>query len=640
VQALTAENGLIELVYPVNTEKYSLEQLQSFVVNVQIDSPEAIRSVYSPSHPVEIEKDGTRAEVTYEAQNVLPDKDFHLFYSIGENTAIHLLSFRDPEEVEDEDGYFLLMLAPEQIKDNEIIEKDILLVVDKSGSMDGEKIIQAKNAMRFILENLNPGDRFYMNAFSSNVTTFDNALRPASDAEAGIEWINRLSAMGSTDLNRGLLEAAASADPERPTYLILLSDGLPTEGVTEVNEILRSFEQNATDNLRVFPFGVGYDVDTNLLDMLSENFHGLSTYVLPGEMLDESLSAFYSRISTPVMTNIALDFGKMQVYDVFPNPLPDLFAESQVIITGRYADGGETDIVLKGYIGNDEHELVFSEQYFEEDSRGKMDSRQSLAQIWAARKIGYLLKQVRLNGPEQETIDQIVRLSIRFGIVTPYTSYLVTEPVPFGEERQSSISEQVFMEMEAAPAEPSFGRDAVNKAAAEGALSQADYVETYPDRGAEMQTVKQAGSKTYVFSEGIWIDTSFDPKKMPVQTVEFLSDAYFKLAAARPEIGAALALGNQVILVVDQEAYQVVMDGAGTAKFILPEIIVDDHPSQMQMSSEDREKPDAITGNGNDDNSQSVKIDFGKDGIWKWGLLIGMLGFILVLSIIFGYKRK
>jgi hypothetical protein len=122
--------------------------------------------------------------------------------------------------------------------------------------------------------------------------------------------------------------------------------------------------------------------------------------------------------------------------------------------------------------------------------------------------------------------------------------------------------------------------------------------------------------------------------------VEFLSDAYFELAAARPEIGAALALGNQVILVVDQEAYQVVMDGAGTAEFILPEIIVDDHPLQTQMNTEDREQPDVITGNGNDDNSQSVKIDFGKDGIWKWGLLIGMVGFIVVLSIIFGYKRK
>ncbi len=138
---------------------------------------------------------------------------------------------------------------------------------------------------------------------------YASGLRPASEAPEAQNWLDSLRAEGSTDINRALLEAAAMVDPERSTYLIFLTDGLPTEGVTDSQSILSNFSANAPDNLRLFAFGVGYDVDTILLDTLSQDHHGRSTYVQPGMKLDEILSSFYNGISTPVLTSLDMSFG-------------------------------------------------------------------------------------------------------------------------------------------------------------------------------------------------------------------------------------------------------------------------------------------------------------------------------------------
>ena len=277
--------------------------------------------------------------MSYEASQVIPDKDFTLFYSLGKSEAFHLLSYRDPGDPTDPDGYFMLLLAPAPQVSSKPMAKDVLLVLDHSGSMDGEKFRQVQSALRYILSHLNPEDQFYLEAFNSSIENYASSLRPVSEANQAIAWVDSLSAAGSTDINRALLEAAAVADKERPTYMIFMTDGLPTEGVTQIQEIINNFNKAAPKNLRMFPFGVGYDVDTYLLDSLSEAHHGLSTYVQPGSSLDEALSGFYARISTPVLTNLKLDFGNLAVHDLYPNPLPDLFEGSQVVVVGRYREG-------------------------------------------------------------------------------------------------------------------------------------------------------------------------------------------------------------------------------------------------------------------------------------------------------------
>jgi len=555
-QALPAEGGLVSYIYPLNTEQFSALPIESVTISVDIQSSTPIRAVYSPSHEVGVSRDSDHhVKVGYEAANVLPNIDFALYYSLGETEAFHLLTYRDPTDSNDPDGFFLVLLAPRINTIDQVIPKDLLLVLDRSGSMDGEKFQQAQQSTRYILENLNSEDRFNIISFSTGIQMYASGLRPASEASEARAWLDGLRAEGSTDINRALLEAAAMMDPERSTYLIFLTDGLPTEGVTDSQSILSNFSASAPDNLRLFAFGVGYDVDTILLDTLTQDHHGRSSYVQPGMNLDEILSSFYNGISTPVLTSLDLSFEDVSTYDLYPYPLPDLFAGSQVILLGRYKGGGSTDIHLTGEVNGESQTFTFSDQVFEEKSSTN-SLQASIPRLWATRKIGYLLNEIRLQGANQEIIDQIVRLSIRYGIVTPYTSYLVTDKVPLGEAEQQRLANETFGQIQAMPTAAPAGQAAVQSAADAGAMQGAG---SAPElKGEASTTVRVLGSHTFVLSDGKWIDTAFDPDTMNATQIEFLSPDYFTLVAGNPELADAFSLGEQVIAISDSVVYEVV----------------------------------------------------------------------------------
>jgi Ca-activated chloride channel family protein len=560
-QVLAAENGLVRYAYPLNTEKFSAKPLEQVTISVDVQSSTPIRAAYSPSHEVAVSREGEHhVRVGFEAADVRPDSDFVLYYSLGETEAMHLLSYRNPADPADPNGYYLMLLAPSPDAHLQVLPKDVMLVIDRSGSMDGEKYRQAQDALAFILENLNPEDRFNVIAFSTGLETFSRGLVSAAEAPAAVEWVNSSRPIGSTDINRALLEAVQMVQTNsqgpagRPAYVIFLTDGLPTEGEVESAKILDNLRATAPDHIRLFTFGVGYDVDTFLLDLLAEEHHGSSTYVNEGERIDEIVGAFYQKISTPVMTDLVLEVDGITVLDDYPSPLPDLFVGSQVVVVGRYRDGGLADVILRGNINGQTHTFTFPEQIFE--SQSDLTGQESaIPRLWATRKIGHLLRDIRLHGPNQETIEQIVSLSIRFGIVTPYTSYLVTEPTALGAEEQNRISEDAFAEAEAADDAVS-GEGAVERASDEGALESADSVAA-PSL-EDQERVRVVGARTFLNVDGIWIDTAFDPDAMQTVEVAFLSDDYFALAAAFPELGAAFALGERVIAFADGTAYEVV----------------------------------------------------------------------------------
>ncbi len=572
-QTLTAENGLVRYVYPLNTEKFSAQPLESVSISVEVHSGQPIRAVYSPTHSISVSRpDEFSASAGYEANNVLPDSDFALYYSLGESQAFHLLTYRDPSDAADPDGFFLLLLAPRPDAAVQAVPKDVLLVLDHSGSMDGEKFRQAGSAARYILEHLNAEDRFNLITFSTGVETYAPAPRAASEAPQAEAWLNGVSAQGSTDINRALLEAAGMTDKERPTYLIFLTDGLPTEGVTQRDQILQNVAASAPSNLRLFAFGVGYDVDTLLLDSLAQQHHGAVTYVRPGDALDEMLSSFYAKISAPVLTDLKLDFGSAGAYDVYPNPLPDLFSGSQIVVVGRYRTGGNATVTLTGKTADGQTQTFsYPQQAFLEKGTSQTGLEASLPRLWATRKVGTLLNQIRLQGPDQETIDQIVRLSIRYGIVTPYTSYLVSEPVALGGAAQERIARDAYNETLIQPTVPASGQAAVEQSAGQSALAGAQAPAPAPTSQATGNAVRIVGAHTFVLQDGVWTDTTFDPQTMKTVKVPFLSEDYFKLSEARPEIAAAFALGERVIVLSDGTAYEVVpADTLGSSSLTLP----------------------------------------------------------------------
>ena len=551
-QVLEADNGLIHYSYPLNTEKFSTQPLEDVSVSVEVRSPHPVRAIYSPSHTVAIHRDGDfHFTVGYEDTYVTPDKDFELFYSIADSDiGLNLITFRDPES-NDGDGFFLLLVAPSvEVDPNRTIAKDLLIVIDQSGSMDGEKFRQAQQALHYVLDHLNDQDRFNIISFSTGIRSYANELQPAEEAWQAKDWVDSLSAAGSTDINLALLEAVAQADDQRPTIIIFLTDGLPTEGVTDTQKILENVKQAAPSNVRLFAFGVGYDVDTFLLDTLAKDNHGDTTYVTPGQAIDESVSGFYAKVSTPVLVDIELDFGDVVTYDQYPDPLPDLFAGSQLVLVGRYRSPGSGTIRLTGQVDGRTQRFDYPYQYFR--SSGGPDF---LPRLWATRKIGALLNQVRLQGPEEELVDQIVRLSILYGIVTPYTSYLVTEPMALGREAQEGIANDAYEKMLTTPTMVS-GQAAVERAAAEWSFSET--IVPLAISGAASDVVRLVGSRTFRLVDGVWIDTAFDPDTMTTTKVPFLSEDYFALTNARPDLGDAFAIGSRVIAIAGGMAYEVI----------------------------------------------------------------------------------
>jgi len=543
-QVLKNEGGLVKYVYPLDTERFSAEPLEEVVISVRVHSAQPIRAIYSPSHDVAVDRvDEHTVNVSFEAYDVLPDRDFELYYTVSEDDfGVNLLSYNERGE----DGFFLLLVAPKmEMDEREVVAKDVIFVVDTSGSMAGEKIAQAKDALEFILDNLNPEDRFNIVAFSTGVRIYARALEPARDAEEAWRFIDDLRAVGGTNIDLALVEALSMADGERPQIIIFLTDGLATEGVTDTDRIVANVSRQVEDNVRIFTFGVGDDVNTFLLDTIAQDNRGASSYVRPFESIEEEVSTFYAKVSMPLLADVELDFGDLRVEDTYPYPLPDLFAGTQLVVVGRYREGGRTDVVLRGHVNGQEQEFVY------EDLRFSVSGGEDfIPRLWATRKIGYLLNEIRLHGEGRETVDQIVELSVRYGIMTPYTSFLVEEEQDiFTPEGRDEAAEEMWMESTAVPA-PASGASAVEDAENREALRSSEKA------ADSTEQIKYARDKVFVLRDGIWTDTTYDGS-MDTVKIGFGSEDYFALIAANPEWGFYFSVGQEVIVVLDGTAYQV-----------------------------------------------------------------------------------
>ena len=571
-QILPVDNGLIQYVYPLSTERFSHRPLETVAITVDISSRDPIKAVYSPSHPVSIDRDGRfNALVGWEAFDVLPTTDFSLFYSVStDDVGVNLLSFKERGE----DGFFTLLVAP-NVDTEQIVEKDVILVLDTSGSMEGEKMEQARDALRSVLDHLNEGDRFNIIAFSTGVRAFSTRTETLSAIPEARRFVSNLRPEGSTDINRALLEAIDSADRQRPTIIIFLTDGLPTSGVVDTPLILNNVDQAAGSNLRIFPFGVGDDVDTVLLDSLAQEQRGTSAYVRPGERVDEQVSAFYAKVSTPVLADVSLEVSGVRIEDTYPFPLPDLFAGTQLIVAGRYREGGPATVVLSGEVNGRARTFRFDDLTFATDRQSSRNA-EFIPRLWATRKVGHLLNQIRLHGENRENIDEVVNLSIRYGIITPYTSFLVEEPeLALRQDGRDAIVQEEFAEAAAAPDAAVSGDAAVRKAVEQNALTNAEMAAPLPLApatpglgGAASSTeadtyfaagaVTAIGDKAFVYRAGIWTDTAYDPGLMTTTSLPFPSDEFLQFLIDHPEAGKYFALGSRVIAVIDGIAYETV----------------------------------------------------------------------------------
>ncbi|MFQ5555081.1 MAG: VIT domain-containing protein [Acidimicrobiia bacterium] len=565
IEVLTAESGLVRLAHPLGSELNRGTPIEQLAMTVTASTADPLRAIYSATHDIDVDREDERRFVaSFEERDADPDSDFVLYYSTsGESIGVDVLSFRERGE----DGYFLLLAAPGLDTDVETVAKDVVVVLDRSGSMEGQKFEQALEAARFVLDNLGENDRFNVITFSSTLQSYASRLQPADAASDAAEWLDRQAAAGSTDINRALLEAVELADDERPAYVIFLTDGLPTEGVQNPDRIIDSVVDAAPDNVSVFAFGVGFDVDTVLLDSLAENHHGTTSYVVPGERIDEIVSGFYAKVTTPVLTRVQIDIDGVAVRDLHPREPGDLFAGEQLALVGRYDDGGPATITLRGLVNGETTTFTYEDERFRTTGGAEF-----LPRLWATRKVGSLLKDIRLHGASQEVIEQIIEIASRYGIVTPYTSFLVTEPRPLTfddvqEMARDQLGSGAFDVRRS-------GEDAVAYSSAAEALTSA---QAAPEVDTDSRsTVRVTGSRAFVLVEGVWTDTAHDGSA--TVEVPYLSDAYFALAASRPEVAEALALEERVLVQVDGVGYEIVAEDAAVGPVSLPEPLAEDPP--------------------------------------------------------------
>ncbi|MCP4152511.1 MAG: VWA domain-containing protein, partial [bacterium] len=412
------------------TEKFSAKPLKDVSIRVNIKSAEAIKNVYCPTHNVELSRKGKhKAVVGYEENNIKPNRDFKLYYTTdNKKLGFSLLSYKKPGE----DGYFFLSLSPGFDTDsNNIAEKDITFVLDVSGSMAGEKMRQAKKALLFCVENLNRNDRFEIVRFSTEAEALFQGFAAVNNKnlQQARDYIKELKAIGGTNMDEALsLALKMKKRKGRPYMIIFMTDGKPTIGETDEKQLVRKIKEENISDVRIFTFGIGNAINTHLLDKITEATRASRTYITPEEDIEIKVSNFYSRVQSPVMTDLKLDFGKIRITKTYPVHLPDLFKGSAITLLGRYRGSGDAEIVLKGSVRDKDKRIRFNAPGGFKATRDRnAEKNDFIPSLWAARRVGYLLDQIRLHGTDKELVDEITQLARTYGILTPYTSYLIVE---------------------------------------------------------------------------------------------------------------------------------------------------------------------------------------------------------------------
>ncbi len=433
-QVLNGEVGLTRYNYPLSTSGLTDEKVGDLLIDLKIVENDEIRAVYSPSHAdaVEVSRpDKNSAEVVYRAQNVVPAQNFEVIYTQSNaKFGVNMASYRDKA---DEDGFFVLVAAPQlEAKKDEVVQKDYVFVLDVSGSMKGSKAAQAKEALSKILDSLNSGDRFNVIIFSTQVTPYADKLVALDERPKAQQWVQDFRVDGSTNINEALLTAINTADlseqgKTRPHIIVFLTDGQPTVGVTDIATIIQNAKQAMHGQTSLYTIGVGADVNLPLLDTLAQDNRGTSLQVTATDTLEKTLGKFHAAINNPVLVNLALNFGGMEVYDVYPNPIPDMFLGGQVVVTGRYKKGGPTTVTLTGSINGQPHTSTYQNIKFIENADDAV-AYSFVSRLWAQRKVDALLRKLNVDGPDPKIVEQIRELGLKYNIITPYTSFVVTNP--------------------------------------------------------------------------------------------------------------------------------------------------------------------------------------------------------------------
>ena len=575
-QVVRAEGGTVSYRYPLGTGR-QLTEMGSVAGRIEVESKDPLRNVYSPTHAIDVKRTSERRSlVSFESVSGKEAQDFQLFYTISKDDfGLTLLTHREPGR----QGYFLLMISPkEDWSDQEYSAKDVVFVVDTSGSMaEAGKMEKARGALLYGVRILRPQDRFNVISFAGEEHLMETGLIAADDKgrQRGEAFVKALKPVGGTNINGSLLASLSQFSENnhaRPKIVVFMTDGLPTVGETNVSHIVENVRKASKPGVRLFTFGVGYDVNTALLDKLAAENGGTADYVEPKEDLEVKVSNFFTKVNYPVLTDLKLDMAGAKTDLVYPRGIPDLFRGSQVTLIGRYSNDASLDAVrltLMGQSGGTSRTYTYDNLSFPV----RNENNDYLPRLWATRRVGWLMEQVRSNGEQKELRDEIVDLGTRYGIVTPYTSYLALE--------NDAVSTNLFTATPSStsrrPSKPGF-LGGINGQPNAPAPSAAESVVVDTGAAAVRQSkrvrgqmeaeklkdetrsdaVQRVGGKTFYLVDGVWTDSEFKVDAgLPETALSFGSDEYFAVLKQYPKLAGYFSLGERVVVVFEGRVYRV-----------------------------------------------------------------------------------
>ena len=578
-EILNSDNGLYEYVYPLNTEKFSSKPLKNVSIKVNLKTNKEIKNIYSPTHPVDVvNKDNHNAVISFEEENTKPDIDFKFYYSTNnDKVGLSLLSYKTAGE----DGYFFLTASPSfNIDKNQIDPKDITFVIDVSGSMAGNKMKQAKMALLYCIDNLNPGDGFDIIRFSTEAYSLFNKIENAekTNINKAEKFIDDLKPVGGTNIEEALkLALWENGKPGRTHLIVFITDGKPTIGETNEDILLKKIKNSNTNDKRIFTFGIGNEINTHLLDKITELTKAYRTYIAEKEDIELKISGFYDKVQSPVLITLTISFGNnIRTFQNYPGDLPDLFKGSSIIVFGKYKGNGNSQITLSGIVKGEKKTFTLNTNFTNDN-----EEYDFIPPLWASRRIGYLLDQIRLNGEDKELVDEITQLARKHGIVTPYTSYLIME-----DEQFRIISNNLSHDFQTLPPALELRRqnqidyDAMKEKSGTESVIVSEEFQGLNKAGNLSETQQGSGRMNYIDSEGyqrnlvqqvrniqgraiyqsgkFWVDSELQKHKTKSEKrIQFNSDEYFKLLNEKPETAQFLALGQNVRFFYDDTFYEI-----------------------------------------------------------------------------------
>lgn len=394
-------------------------------IEVNLDAGLPLRSVSSPLHPIDVQKQGaTRALVQLRDLATLPNKDFILRYKVaGEQVQGGVIAYAPSGS---EGGYFTLILQPPDVpKSSDVASKEMVFVIDQTGSQQGAPIEKAKEVASYCIENLNPGDTFQLIGFNTDVyPCFPAPVEPTkANISKALAWLKPLAGAGGTDI----LKAADYAlkipiDRSRPRIICQMTDGY----VGNDTEIIQHVAKNR-GQARMFPFGTGNGVNRYLIDGMALEGRGVADYVTLTEDGREHAKKFYERIAQPLLLDVSVDWGGLPVEDVLPRQIPDVFSSTPIILKGRYKRGMKGEIIVRGLLRGQPWQQVIPIELPEEPTQ----SAEALPSLWAREKINDVEMEgwkAQISGKSPgDTPAKVTALALEYRLMSAYTSFVAVE---------------------------------------------------------------------------------------------------------------------------------------------------------------------------------------------------------------------